>query len=188
MANGALSAIRSLIPGAAGSPSPNSWERPSITQTGVTTLLLKTELEETSIPRPLPHPASALIAVQLEQLWTAMGTPSPFYVIEVGAGTGVLARDVLTYSSEPVPGLSPRLGVRCSRLPTACGLSRQRSSGNGRRSPLQGCGGLYPLQRAYGCLPRASFCCPGRPRDGGGTLRCETENLWRLWTSRPRPG
>ena len=50
---------------------------------------------------PTAHPAfGALVAVQLEQLWREMDAPSPFYVIEVGAGTGVLARDVLAYSAE----------------------------------------------------------------------------------------
>ncbi len=47
---------------------------------------------------PTAHPAfGALIAVQLEQLWQAMDAPSPFHVIEVGAGAGVLARDILAY-------------------------------------------------------------------------------------------
>ena len=50
---------------------------------------------------PAAHPAfGALLSVQLEQLWRAMGAPSPFYVIEVGAGTGVLARDILAYSAQ----------------------------------------------------------------------------------------
>ena len=50
---------------------------------------------------PVAHPAfGALVSVQLEQLWRAMGAPSPFYVIEVGAGTGVLARDILAYSAQ----------------------------------------------------------------------------------------
>ena len=50
---------------------------------------------------PTAHPAfGALVSVQLEQLWRAMDAPSPFYVIEVGAGTGVLARDVIAYSAE----------------------------------------------------------------------------------------
>ena len=47
---------------------------------------------------PTAHPAfGALIAVQLEQLWQAMDAPSPFHVVEAGAGTGVLARDILAY-------------------------------------------------------------------------------------------
>ncbi len=53
---------------------------------------------------PSAHPAfGALIAVQLEQLWAAMDAPSPFYLIEVGAGTGVLARDIVAYSLELSP-------------------------------------------------------------------------------------
>ena len=53
---------------------------------------------------PVAHPVfGALVALQLEQLWEIMGSPSPFYVLEVGAGGGVLARDILAYSS----GLSP---------------------------------------------------------------------------------
>ena len=50
---------------------------------------------------PSAHPAfGALVAVQLEQMWTAMDAPSPFHVIEVGAGTGVLARDILAYAAD----------------------------------------------------------------------------------------
>jgi SAM-dependent MidA family methyltransferase len=49
---------------------------------------------------PIAHPVfGALVALQLEQLWEVMGSPSPFYVLEVGAGGGVLAGDILAYSS-----------------------------------------------------------------------------------------
>ena len=49
---------------------------------------------------PAAHPAfGALLALQLEQLWELMGSSSPFYVLEVGAGGGILARDILTHSS-----------------------------------------------------------------------------------------
>ena len=49
---------------------------------------------------PVAHPVfGALVALQLEQMWELMGSPSPFYVLEVGAGGGVLARDILAYSS-----------------------------------------------------------------------------------------
>lgn len=48
---------------------------------------------------PLAHPLfGALIAVQLEQIWQIMDKPNPFYVIEFGAGTGVLGRDFVRYS------------------------------------------------------------------------------------------
>jgi len=49
---------------------------------------------------PVAHPVfGALVTLQLEQMWELMGSPSPFYVLEVGAGGGVLARDILEYSS-----------------------------------------------------------------------------------------
>ena len=49
---------------------------------------------------PVAHPIfGVLLALQLEQLWELMGWPSPFYVLEVGAGGGNLARDIVAYSS-----------------------------------------------------------------------------------------
>ncbi|MQF48623.1 class I SAM-dependent methyltransferase [SAR202 cluster bacterium AC-647-N09_OGT_505m] len=49
---------------------------------------------------PVAHPAfGALLALQLEQLWEIMGFPSPFYVLEMGASGGILARDIVAYSS-----------------------------------------------------------------------------------------
>ena len=49
---------------------------------------------------PAAHPAfGALIALQLVQLWELLGSPSPFHIIEVGAGSGILARDILSYAS-----------------------------------------------------------------------------------------
>jgi SAM-dependent MidA family methyltransferase len=49
---------------------------------------------------PAAHPAfGALIALQLDQIWKILGSPSPFHVVEVGAGSGILARDVMSYAS-----------------------------------------------------------------------------------------
>ena len=48
---------------------------------------------------PLAHPAfGALLAVQLFQMWEIMACPSPFTVIEPGAGNGLLCRDVLAFA------------------------------------------------------------------------------------------
>lgn len=53
---------------------------------------------------PEVHPAfGALVARQIEQVWIFMGRPELFSVVEIGAGTGALARDILSYSS----GYSP---------------------------------------------------------------------------------
>ena len=50
------------------------------------------------------HPVfGALLALQLRQMWEILDRPHPFYVIEMGAGTGTLARDVVGYAQR-VPG------------------------------------------------------------------------------------
>ncbi len=53
---------------------------------------------------PSVHPAfGALLAVQLYQMWEFMGRPASFTVVEPGAGSGLLCRDILT-ASEWLPG------------------------------------------------------------------------------------
>ena len=50
---------------------------------------------------PSAHPAfSALIAINLEAMWKALDEPSPFHVVEMGAGSGLMARDITEYTSE----------------------------------------------------------------------------------------
>lgn len=38
-----------------------------------------------------------LLAVQFEQMWHNLGCPDPFYLVEMGAGNGELAYDILNY-------------------------------------------------------------------------------------------
>jgi len=50
---------------------------------------------------PNTHPIfGSLIAVQLEQIWEQMDRVTPFHIVEVGAGSGSLGRDILSYSSK----------------------------------------------------------------------------------------
>lgn len=50
---------------------------------------------------PSAHPAfSALLAVHLEAMWEILGRPNPFDVVEIGAGTGLMARDVSEYAQQ----------------------------------------------------------------------------------------
>ncbi len=59
---------------------------------------------------PLAHPAfGALVAVQLEQMWEALDAPARFVVIEMGSGKGVLARDIIDYSTNLSPEFSNAL-------------------------------------------------------------------------------
>lgn len=41
-----------------------------------------------------------LLAVQFAQMWHNLGCPAPFYLVEMGAGNGELARDILSYLLE----------------------------------------------------------------------------------------
>ena len=48
---------------------------------------------------PSAHPAfGALLALQLEEMWRLLGCPQPFVVVEPGAGSGQLARDVNAFA------------------------------------------------------------------------------------------
>ncbi|MDP7578723.1 MAG: SAM-dependent methyltransferase [SAR202 cluster bacterium] len=48
---------------------------------------------------PSAHPAfGALIAIQLREMWRALDQPTQFYAIEIGAGNGILAADIIEYS------------------------------------------------------------------------------------------
>ena len=50
---------------------------------------------------PAAHPAfGALMSIQLWRMWEALKRPSPFYAVEMGAGEGLLARDVVAYAPE----------------------------------------------------------------------------------------
>ena len=47
----------------------------------------------------------ALVARHLDQVWGRLGAPDPFVVVEVGAGRGRLAADVLRAEPECAPAL-----------------------------------------------------------------------------------
>ena len=56
---------------------------------------------------PVAHPAfGALVCVQLETMWRTLGYPSPFWVIEAGAGDGVMGEDIVRYARSKFPRLS----------------------------------------------------------------------------------
>lgn len=47
---------------------------------------------------PMAHPAfGALLALQIEQMWRMMGKPRVFTLVEMGAGRGLLAEDILDF-------------------------------------------------------------------------------------------
>ena len=68
---------------------------------------------------PAAHPAfGALAAVQLSRMWELLDCPNPFYAVEIGAGSGILARDVVHYSTEALGPFSEALRyVAVDRFP-----------------------------------------------------------------------
>ncbi len=51
------------------------------------------------------HPVfGKLLARQLNQMWEILGRPSPFFIVESGAGKGLLCADILSQSREFFPG------------------------------------------------------------------------------------
>ena len=63
---------------------------------------------------PQVHPAfGALLAVQLFQFWRLLERPDPFFVIEPGAGDGLLGRDICNAASHLPEGFCRFAAVRC---------------------------------------------------------------------------
>jgi SAM-dependent MidA family methyltransferase len=53
-----------------------------------------------------PHLADdfgEMLAIQLYQIWQILGSPSPFTIVEMGAGQGLLAAQILAYSQQKYP-------------------------------------------------------------------------------------
>lgn len=44
-----------------------------------------------------------LIGEQIKQIWEILDYPKPFYFLEMGAGTGIFAKDILTYLEQKYP-------------------------------------------------------------------------------------
>ena len=104
---------------------------------------------------PLAHPAfGALLAVQLFQMWKLLEQPAAFHVIEPGAGTGRLCRDVLSFAAQLPDGFGDSLRYVC--------VDRGVTRGERRRK-------MGPTES----LPRA--CRSGRLKDA-----CFPTSCWTL--------
>ena len=97
---------------------------------------------------PQVHPAfGALLAVQLFQFWRLLDRPHPFYVIEPGAGDGLLGRDLRNAAAHLPEGFATSLHyVACDR----------HSDSRGVRSPTTGTVAAdalrLPLRNVTGCI------------------------------------
>jgi SAM-dependent MidA family methyltransferase len=95
---------------------------------------------------PAAHPLfGALLAIQLEQMWELLDRPPRFTVVEPGAGSGQLGRDIVHFSAALTPGFASALRYvaldRFAPSPAAQGASAQ---------PLVSAG--IPLRGLVGCI------------------------------------
>jgi SAM-dependent MidA family methyltransferase len=80
------------------------------------------------------HPIfGALVAKQLSQLWGLMGRPARFDIVEQGAGTGRLARDILRWAETRAPDFSDAVRYRMVEVSAAL-RRRQEETLAGQRA------------------------------------------------------
>ncbi len=96
---------------------------------------------------PALHPAfGALIAVQIEVMWNTLGRPSPFWVVEPGAGDGRLVTDILSFADARMGGFAGALRyVQIDRSANA-----SQSDFGSRASRLRSEG--LPVSGIVGCI------------------------------------
>ena len=81
---------------------------------------------------PQAHPAfAALLGLQLLQMWSLLGEPDPFTVVEIGAGNGLLCRDLVAYSRHLPQAFRRSLHYLCLDRNLAGGLEQEVLTGNG---------------------------------------------------------
>ena len=108
------------------------------------------------------HPAfGALLCVQAFQMWQLLGRPSTFWVIEMGAGPGLLCRDLVEYSTHLPPSFHTSLRYVCldslaspaleGQLPFERGRKVYRLSAHG--VPLRGIVGCFVSNELVDCFP-----------------------------------
>ena len=107
---------------------------------------------------PQVHPAfGALLAIQLFQLWGLLDAPDPFFVIEPGAGDGLLARDVCNAAShlpEGFPGSLRYAAVdRSLESLDARDPALARISGDALRLPFRNVTGCIISNELLDALP-----------------------------------
>jgi SAM-dependent MidA family methyltransferase len=71
----------------------------------------------------MAHPVfGALLCIQLLQVWELLERPNPFRVVELGAGSGILAQDILDYAPSLSESLASALQYTCTDRCVACGF------------------------------------------------------------------
>ena len=97
---------------------------------------------------PQVHPAfGALLAVQLFRFWRLLDRPDPFFVIEPGAGDGLLGRDICNAASHLPEGFADSLRyVAVDRVPGG------REDRDPALAKIAGDARRLPFRKVTGCI------------------------------------
>lgn len=92
---------------------------------------------------PGAHPAfGALLCIQLFQMWRLLDRQNPFWVVEAGAGNGLLARDVVDFAGQIAPDFRAALQYIClDTSPSTQGSNPQSLASD-----------VLPLSSVVGCI------------------------------------
>ncbi|SPE29527.1 conserved hypothetical protein [Acidobacteriia bacterium SbA2] len=100
------------------------------------------------------HPIFArLVARQATEMWEALGRPSPFSWVEMGAGSGLFAQDFLRWMKSARPDFAGALEyVAIEPGPRQCALLRERLAEAGLRAEVRLLENLEQLAPITGCF------------------------------------
>lgn len=110
---------------------------------------------------PVLHPAfGALVAVQLEVMWDTLGRPSPFWIVEPGAGGGQLATDIQSFANAHMSEFAHAIRyiqVDRSPCPVPTDLSNHPSRLRASGLPLDGITGCILSNELFDAFPAHRF-------------------------------
>lgn len=102
---------------------------------------------------PQVHPAfGSLLAVQLFQMWQLLERPDPFTVVELGAGNGILGRDVAAYGLTVPQDFAASLRYLCLDRRTIPGIEATLPSVGSIPDISRVAATGLPFQGFRGCL------------------------------------
>ena len=101
---------------------------------------------------PRAHPAfGALLSIQMFQMWHVLDRPSPFWIVEMGAGAGQLCHDLVSYATHLPEGFAGSLRYLCLDRSTRHGAEADLAAWQRSGVIRLGTQGV-PLRGVTGCF------------------------------------
>ena len=98
---------------------------------------------------PAAHPLfGTLLAIQLQQMWELLDEPSTFTVVELGAGSGLLAAQITSAQTTVAPAFTSALRYIAVDRFAPAGPATTRAAGGSQTVVAQG----IPVRGVVGCL------------------------------------